>query len=951
MFSLSSYKTLLRSVIVLLTGLFFINNIQAQYFNSGQDPFSVKWLQINTKNFKLIFPEEFQSKSLHLAKILDKSYRPASFSLNYKPGKIPILLHAHTIFSNGMVGWAPKRMELYSVPPQDNISSDWFTHLAIHEYRHVVQIDKSNQGLTKFLGFFTGELAAIGVVGLHIPFWFIEGDAVLLETTMTKSGRGRDPAFEMELRAQILEKGAFHYDKAAFGSYKDFVPNHYKLGYFLVAGARKKYGYSVWNKTLNFVANKPYLLSAFSKGLKKYTGVSKTGLYRSIIDDLETEWEIQKSLTSVELSDRINNPKKDFSNYINAHFIDNDNIIVEKTGISDIDRFVKINTNGDEEIVFTPGWYFHGSMSYANDLLVWAEIQQDPRWGHRSWSIINSYNIKTKKLKQLSNKSKYFSPAISPDGSTIAVIELDIVNKCRIVFIDYHSGQINNIIEIPDDLFIMTPSWNTNNKNLVVLIQNKNGKSLAVIDLETEKISYHTDFQYTEISNPRIYDNNIVFTGAWSGIDNIYSLNINTGDINLIGSTVFGAEHPAISPDDSKIVFSTYSSLGYDLNQSNLKNVSKTPLNMLVNNSNKIYESSVLQEKYQFSKEVVNVSNYKPVKYSRLKNLFNIHSWAPLGINMNNTTLNPGVSLFSQNVLGTMTAGTGYAYNIIEGTGNYFANITYLGLYPQISIDFGTGNRKINHLDNNGNMLELRWKENNISVKISQPLNFTKGKYSRGIRPSINLNFKDLEYIKDTPDNWSFGKIKSIEYSFLVYNNMKKSKRDLYPKWGQIVSLAFKNTPFNRNLSGSIMSAEGALFLPGLFKHHGLRIYIGYQDKITEDYAFIDNIPYPRSVYGETNNKLLSIRSDYKFPLIYPDFSFSGISYIKRIKMGIFNDLAYALYQGEEFTYWSTGIEITSDLHLFRFKAPFDLGFRLSYQPNNQKLKFEFLYQLDLYGI
>ena len=38
-----------------------------------------------------------------------------------------------------------------------------------------------------------------------IPDWFFEGDAITMETALTKGGRGRIPAFAMNIRAFSIE--------------------------------------------------------------------------------------------------------------------------------------------------------------------------------------------------------------------------------------------------------------------------------------------------------------------------------------------------------------------------------------------------------------------------------------------------------------------------------------------------------------------------------------------------------------------------------------------------------------------------------------------------------------------------------------------------------------------------------------------------------------------------
>ncbi|MFA6402365.1 MAG: hypothetical protein WCX31_12195 [Salinivirgaceae bacterium] len=122
-----------------------------QFYDSGQDPNRIKWRQYNSARFQLIYPTGLDSLAAvyfsNLERIADQEFKTLAFT----PSKIPVVLHNQTIISNGEVGWAPKRMNLYLVSSQDNYFQPWEQHLPIHEYRHTAQLSKMNQGATKFL--------------------------------------------------------------------------------------------------------------------------------------------------------------------------------------------------------------------------------------------------------------------------------------------------------------------------------------------------------------------------------------------------------------------------------------------------------------------------------------------------------------------------------------------------------------------------------------------------------------------------------------------------------------------------------------------------------------------------------------------------------------------------------------------------------------------------------
>ena len=124
--------------------------VDAQYYSLGQNPSSTRWKQINTESFQLIFPDDFEDRAQELANILVYANEVARNSLETKPKKISIILQNNTTVDNGFVTLAPKRSEFYGTPSQENEGVDWLKKLAVHEYRHVVQFEKYNEGWEKF---------------------------------------------------------------------------------------------------------------------------------------------------------------------------------------------------------------------------------------------------------------------------------------------------------------------------------------------------------------------------------------------------------------------------------------------------------------------------------------------------------------------------------------------------------------------------------------------------------------------------------------------------------------------------------------------------------------------------------------------------------------------------------------------------------------------------------
>ena len=208
-------------------------------------PLSVKWYQLNTPHFKIIYPEGFEEQGLRMANTMEHIYEPAAASLDVKPKKLPLILQNKNSRSNGFVTLGPRRSEFFTMSPQNTSllgNNDWLDMLALHEYRHVVQYARSRTGFTGFIRYLFGEFSQAVVAGVSVPSWFWEGDAVGIETALSTSGRGRIPQFSASFRASLLTKGAFNYNKQYLRSFKDFIPNHYVLGYHYSTYLKNEYG-------------------------------------------------------------------------------------------------------------------------------------------------------------------------------------------------------------------------------------------------------------------------------------------------------------------------------------------------------------------------------------------------------------------------------------------------------------------------------------------------------------------------------------------------------------------------------------------------------------------------------------------------------------------------------------------------------------------------------------
>jgi hypothetical protein len=948
---------------LLITLLFIPIWLSAQYYSTGEDPSGIKWRQIDTEQFQLIFPSTFESKAMRMASVLTKTYAFASTTLNHSPRKISIVLHTGTVKSNGLVAWAPARMELFTVPHQEIYAQDWFEQLAIHEYRHVVQIDKIDSELPGIIKIILGEQAAPLVIGLHLPFWLLEGDAVVTETALSHTGRGRVPSFEMELRAQSVEKGIYSYDKAYLGSYNAYVPDHYQLGYLLVAGVRDQYGADSWGNILQHIAKKPLSFNVLSGEMKSLTGLKLPTLYDTLFTALRKKWLVEDQLLQINPFRNITKPNKNYTSYRYSYEVNDSTYFSVKYSLDDLTKFILIDAKGEEQVIFTPGNLVEESITYGNGQIFWIESKPDIRWAHREYSQLRMLTLKTQKIRNITYSKRIFSPCLSPDGKTLAVINVTEDNRCSIVLISPQTGKIERETQMEGNLFILTPSWSEDSKELLAILLGPKGKTIATINPITGTIATLLPYTFNEAKRPVKRGNLVYYTGTEDGKDDIYAVDVIKKLIYRVTNSRFGVRDAQPTSCKDSILYSNYTANGFNLLKANILPILQDSIHKTLSHHYLLADRLTAQEKGVIEFPTKDTTRYSSHSYSKFNHLFNFHSWAPAHVDMSTQEIRPGFSVISQNKLSTATTQLGYDYSPINKTGKWVAEFGYTGLFPTFKLrgNYGDENSKyfqINTYKNSSNnivkidtqQVNFSYTVMNLNGIINIPLQFSQGKWNRLVEPEFQVGYKKL--YQETTSPFHDQSTTWLTYRLYAHNLVQTRYRDLQPAMGQIIDLNIFHSP-NKSYNQTVLTAEGTLYLPGITRHHGIKIYGGVQDKKGNRNELNDYIFYPRGYANLQNNSLFTLKTDYAFPLVYPDWSLGPLSYIKRISLRLFYDKGWATVplhakNGElNLTFESLGGEWVADCNFLRLYVPAKIGARTTFIPGSHTFNLEFLLSIN----
>lgn len=916
--------------------LYFFLFLPSILFAQSQNPPSVKWKQIETEHFRVIFPEEIEKYALETTLMMDTiyNYDTKIFQKN-PPKKVDLYLYNRSVVSNAYAALAPRRMVWYLTPPTSPslTLSPWNKTLGIHEFRHVTQYAFMNDGFTFLGSVFVGEYGHATLMNWSVPNWFFEGDAVFNETKYSNSGRGRMLSFNLAQRTILLNDQNISYEKALFRSYKTYYPNHYYLGYHIVAKINRENGERVWNDILYRSSIRSFWPYSFEGSVKKFTGENIRKTYKSTYHELDSIWTEEVKNTELTDAEIVNQKKKRvWTNYFDPQIISSDTLLVLKSGYDNNTSLYYLFGDGKEKKIREIS---SENISYSNGKVVWVRYKQHVRYGEESYSDIVVFDLKTKKLKQITKKGKYFSPELSPDGKNIVAIEfgIDLIGKIVIFDLD---GNIQNTFEINSDYYPMIPIWTQDGKSIIYLQTSEKGESMEILNIEKGTTKNLIEPQWMKFDKPVSTNEYVFFNYDYSGITNIYALSLETKDIFQVTSRKFSANQAVIDKKNNSIYFTDYNLNGFDIakmdyNPENWMPIVKIDKKVFEYFKSPKTENEIKNINMDFAKN--SVTDYKSSKFNSAKGLLNFHSWIPFA----ESNLY-GIEAYSDNTNNTMSV-------VASMYGNMYSNslmsdvwLQYKKYFPILSVGATTGQR--GYIFDNESPLDsvTNWYENSANMSVSVPLNLSTGIHYRALNLEASGNFISMtnfddNYFDDLDLSYTHLFAHSSSVSFT--NRRYMSYRDILPKFGQSVRVGYRKVPKIFDLRGEQLYILSTFFFPSPIKHHGIKINLNFEQKSRlndNNYRFGSYVSLPRGYDPQTYDRIYKGTVEYQLPLFYPDFNIPYLLFVKRVRANVFYDYAQ-VYQDNKITNMtSTGAELLFDFNLLRMNYfTFNAGVRASY--------------------
>ncbi|MCA1757305.1 MAG: hypothetical protein LC649_07605 [Bacteroidales bacterium] len=947
--------------IILPMLLLISKQLTAQYYETGQDPAVLKWEIIKTDHFRFIYPVTYRQDAIRAGRIYEDAWKLISSEVpkNRSLRRFPVIFHNYSIESNGYVAWAPRRMELYPLSPQDNLPMDHHHQLALHELTHVLQMESLTSGISRPLSWLLGEQYT-GALAIFTPYWLLEGNAVINETRYSLSGRGRSPDFEKELKALLLEgEGKYSFSRMLHGSYRDYTPDYYQFGYQMSVWGMALFNRDIWNDALRFTSKAPFSLNPVNFSLRRNYSTTKNRLYHTTMNTLDSIWRSREKEMLFTSFDTVNNTlKREYTSYLSPVAINENSIAAVKTGLSRTPSIVLIDRkSGRERVLHRPGYMQPSRISASMELITWAEIRKDPRWSNRGFSIIKIINRLNGDVRTLTHRTRYFSPALSGDASRIVVVESRPDNRNSLVVLSAASGEILKQVPLPGNIMAQFPAWAPDDSVIVFISHSGEGEGIMTLDHDLANFTTIIPQQVENLESVAMTGDTILYTSSVSGITNIYAITPD-GERFRLTSSRFGVSD--ISVRDNMITFSDYSSSGSNAGiidsyrerlTAELPAPFTTPQVTLTDSPVKLAEHSTPDS-----------SKFIPGPYRKGLHLFNFHSWMPFWSDINNIStdnlnVSPGVTLHSQNHLSTMISSVGYEY--LDGDHLLHSTIAWKGWYPVFELDMTYGGTPA-IIQNSSNTSEPSVLNPGLfaSGTVYLPLQFNRGRFNRTLWPQARVSYTNNYFYESETGLYDYGQT-LLSARLFFSNTHRMAYRDIWPRWGQVIDLNTRFSPSDPDLYGPVTSAKALFYFPGIIRNHGLKITLQHEQKEFRKLLTGNRITLPRGYINVIPEKISAFSADYTLPLLYPDLGIGQLIYIQRLRGELFYDYAIAeenyyyleenLISGsEEFISYGSGL--MADFYLLRIPFRFTAGVEAAWLPVKNEPWINYLFKIDVFG-
>ena len=976
-----------KSFLTLLTLALFALPAHAQFFLTGDDPGNLRWQSIETPHYEVVFPRGSDSLARVYARQLEQFRIPIGRSIGEVPGegqrkKLPVVLHTQYPYSNGMMGWAPRRMDLFTMP--ESYGSDpapWTIQLAAHEPRHLSQLQLGGKGFMKAFTYIFGEAwNPIGWV-LYINSSLGEGDAMAAETGLASGTRGRTADFLNYYRVALDQGDYRSWERWYYGSYKHYTPDRYKISYITTIGSRYMLEEPYFSRDViqrSIRKAWPFTPDNFKRRLARESGKKKfKEVYRDLMDVFGDQWKEDTELRGPFLTLENVTPAQSFpTSYRGSVWVDG-TLYSIRSGYLYADELVAIRDGNIRRL--------HSFSSQSSPLsydpvwnrIYWSEVRRDARWSLAGTSVICYYDLNYGRIHTLTTGTRWYNPQPSADGKRLAVVEYRPDGGQRVLEIDVVNGQILAEHPVPSGLQATEATWLDGRLYAVGL----EVKGYGVYRIDPEGFTTLLAPSVQKVVSLTAAQGALEWTSDRSGVNELYRYNPYDGTLEQLTSTRYGASYFCHAGEelycssqtlDGKLVFRISEPL--QPRKVDYADVYPYPIEARITEQERSLGPAPDLE--------APVPMSAPKRYGKLAHT-RLHSWMPFYLDYNAVlsgsmdfdyqSLSLGLSGFFQNTLGTFSGMVGYGVHPDPDNKAVWRNAlhvraTYSGLLPIFEYRLDLGDRNALQYfveDSESGILQMRGMGTALrkdplvtsSLKMYIPLQFPRNGVLMGLTPQLQYSISNHLFARGPVHYQAAGSaeglnsitsivsadapasvpLQRVSASLRGYRMLPRPSSAVYPRWGIGAEIGASLRPgltdyFSPNIYGY---AYG--YLPGFWRTQGWRLTGMVQHQLGEKalrYGELAANTLPRGYEAAAQTRVgrqfpfqWKVTADYAIPIYVGDIAVPSIFYIRNFVLTPHGDFTGL---GAKEHLWSAGADFTANFKQILI-FPFDISLGVSF--------------------
>lgn len=548
------------------------------------------WLTLSTPRVRVHFHPGYETAAIAAARAAEEAIDRLASALGHEPqGPVHIALMDVADLANGFTDVLYYgRIVIYPAFPvglgyTTGLSprmSDWLQLVVTHEVVHAVHLDMA-EGPARGVRQLFGHVPGLSTPNIFQPLAFLEGLATFEETRLVEGGRGKDPLYDMFLRAAVLESALPSMDQAL---------GNYDLGYFQPGAHVYLYGYT-WFEMLDrhfgaegirdlqkrFASTTGLMVPG--EAVRRVLGQEMESLWRRMRQELEARYRdeiatiraagetrpepLEPAAASgawVALSPRLSPDGRYLAYAASGPYLEDLRVVDLASGR---DRQLAVG------LTTAPG-----GLDWSRDGRYVLYAAADDVAG-RLFSDLYGVEVATGRVERLTHGRRAYAPAAGPGGS-IAFIAREGL-ETRVMVRDGAGGE-RLLWEPPAGWQLLSLAWSPQGDRLAAAAWKPGGGSdLVILHLAApgtagqegpavQRVQAVTDDPFVEDRPSWSPDGRyLLFHSDRDGVYNLYAFDTGSGQLWRLTNVVTGAFDPAMSPDGRSVYFSWFGARGYRL--------------------------------------------------------------------------------------------------------------------------------------------------------------------------------------------------------------------------------------------------------------------------------------------------------------------------------------------------------------------------------------------------